>query len=78
MTMNRALLVAAIALGLAGSACSSFDAPPQPFILGVEEGVLTDPLAPLQLAFHEPIVANTLQLNLRARVLTVRMSTPSS
>ena len=64
MTMNRALIVAAIALGLAGSACSSFDSPPEPFILGVEEGVLTDPLAPLQLAFHEPIVANTLKLEI--------------
>jgi len=62
--MNRVLIVAALTLGLSSSACSSFDGPPQPFILNAEDGVLPDPLAPLQLAFHEPIVGDSLQVKI--------------
>jgi hypothetical protein len=66
-TMTRHFPVTLIAAGLGlgslgfGSlGCSSFDAPPQATIVDAAEGLLPDPLAPLALSFHEPVVPESL------------------
>jgi len=51
------ILLSALALG-----CDDFDSPPQMTIVGIEEGFLSDPAAPLVLRFHEPIDFTTLRL----------------
>jgi hypothetical protein len=55
--MKSSVLLLALALG-----CSKFDAPPQPTLIGAEQGILGDPAAPVALGFHEPIVPSSLSL----------------
>ncbi|MEM6786290.1 MAG: hypothetical protein AAF928_17785 [Myxococcota bacterium] len=56
-----ALLFATL-LGAGTGGCSEFDAPPQVILIGLEDGLLPDPLAPLQLAFDEPVAFDTMRL----------------
>lgn len=51
----------AIILGLL-TGCSDFDAPPKATLAGLEDGLLPDQLAPLQLVFDEPVDFKTLKV----------------
>ena len=55
----RHLLFVLIAL-LAG--CTVYDSPPKPGLVGLEDGILSNPSAPIVIAFHEPIVEESLKL----------------
>lgn len=57
-----AFLVASLAALLSG--CFSVDNPPEPRIVGLVDGVLTDTKAPLRLTFSEPVVASSLRLRI--------------
>jgi len=58
--LSRTFLL--LGLGLTAAACSDFDAPPKASLAGIEDGLLPDQLAPLQLTFDEPIDFPTLRL----------------
>jgi hypothetical protein len=44
--------------------CPKFDAPPQPTILGIEDGTLESPAAPITVGWHEAIDPATLHLRI--------------
>ena len=48
------LLLLAIALA-ATTGCTLYDSPPKATIVGVENGIIADPTAPIVIRFHEPI-----------------------
>ncbi|HVY45155.1 MAG TPA: hypothetical protein VHB21_04710 [Minicystis sp.] len=61
--MRRALLPLALAL-VAAAGCETFDAPPEPRVVGLADGVLADEKAPLVFAFSKPVVPSTLSLTI--------------
>lgn len=44
--------------------CETYDSPPRPSIEGLEDGVLTDPGAPIDVVFSEPINPDTLRIQI--------------
>jgi hypothetical protein len=69
--MLRAPRAAALACALvfAGSGCDFYYPPPEPTIVGEEDGLLSDPAAPLVIRFSEPIDPSTLRISV-ARYVT--------
>lgn len=53
------LFVLALAAG-----CPKYDGPPEAAIVGIEDGILGDPTAPIVVAFHEPIDIDTLKVKI--------------
>ena len=47
-----------------GAGCELYDGPPQPRIVGAEDGVLEDASAPVVLAFSEPVDPTTLNVSI--------------
>ncbi|MDI1475728.1 hypothetical protein [Polyangium sp. y55x31] len=47
-----------------GAGCELYDGPPQPRIVGAEDGVLEDATAPIVLAFSEPVDPATLHVSI--------------
>jgi hypothetical protein len=65
MSLGRSavlLVVVLLASVLGVFACESYDSPPRVQIIGVTEGTLSDPTAPLVIAFSEPVVDASLQV----------------
>lgn len=63
--MTRPFLLAMLGLTLAGCAEVSYDAPPEPSIVGLDEGgKLADVAAPVILGFHEPVRPDTLRVKI--------------
>jgi len=60
----RKFLSAAILLPLLCNGCVSLDAPPQVFLVGLEDGVLSDPTAAVVLNFHEKFDPSTLKVKI--------------
>ncbi len=60
MTKHHYSLLFLMGLALFGVACEKYDAPPQPSIANITDGVLPDPSAPLVIQFHEPVKDGTL------------------
>lgn len=59
----KKLALVPLALALA-AACERYSAPPQPMIVGLSQGTLTDSRAPLVVDFGKPIDAATLKITL--------------
>jgi hypothetical protein len=53
-----------ILLATAAIGCESYDSPPRVQLLGLVEGTLTDPTAPLVIAFSEPVVDASLRVRI--------------
>ncbi len=62
--MTRLLLALSVVVGLSASACQKFDAPPQATLLGIVDGILPDPSAPVSIQFHEPVIPETLKVRI--------------
>lgn len=58
------LRVLALVLVAALTGCTVYDSPPRPGLVGLEDGILPNPSAPVVLAFHESIVEETLSLRI--------------
>lgn len=57
--MLRLLLALLVLLALG---CPRYDGPPEAALVGIVDGILSDPTAPLVLAFHEPVDPKTLRV----------------
>ncbi len=57
-------LLAALLCALFAIGCEVYDGPPRPAIVGLEDGFLADPGAPVALAFHEPIDVQSLSVKI--------------
>ncbi len=60
--MKTALSIGLVLAALIATGCETYDSPPRPSIVGLTEGVLADPGAPIVIQFSEPIVADTLKI----------------
>lgn len=69
-TILRLIPALVLVAGLLTTGCQKFDAPPQPTLHELEDGILPDPGAPLVIIFHEPIDVATLKV----RVVRVQTS----
>jgi hypothetical protein len=65
----RSILPLALALALLGSGCAVYDAPPEPSIAGLNEGLLPDPRAPIAVTFSKPPVQSSVTLEIAKYVL---------
>jgi len=57
----RLTILFTLLLGLL-TGCTDFDAPPKASLVGIEDGLLPDPLTPLLLTFDEPVDFKTLEI----------------
>jgi len=64
LLLTALILAASSAFAFAGGACDSYEAPPQPVLVGLTSGVLTDPRAPLTLDFGTAIDPSTLSVKI--------------
>jgi hypothetical protein len=64
-TRNKlGLLLLLALLAIAGSSCVPYDSPPRATIVGLNNGLLTDPQAPIVVQFHEAILLDTLSIKI--------------
>lgn len=68
--LASALVLASTTLGTARCA-ETYDAPPKPYIVGLTDGVLADPTAPVVIKFSEPVSPGTL----KARIIRLDTDT---
>ncbi len=69
---SRLVILLSISISLlAGVACQTFDGPPQASLVEATDGILSDPAAPIVVAFSETVKADTLSLKVIAYDTTV-------
>ena len=61
---GRSLALAALVLSASTPACATYDAPPEPRIVDLKEGKLSDPTMPLYLTFDEAFKPDTLKVKI--------------
>lgn len=69
--LGRAGVTTTVALALALAGCETYDGPPNVSIEGLTDGLLSDPAAPLVVAFSEPIDPATLKLSVARYVVDI-------
>ena len=62
--MRSAAILLLVTFASGSAACATFDAPPEVTIDGEKDGLLSDPKAPIVLAFSKPPVPDTLKLEI--------------
>jgi hypothetical protein len=62
MTTNKHFVLVLMAFALSALGCEKYDAPPEPIIVGLVDGVLPDFNAPVVLDFHEAVKEGSLEV----------------